>query len=184
MDSRVYFPPISGILPRLRPRAVQRNTCSRCPAHTCWVAGRLGPEKWRPPARGSAPRRDRPGRTSRRLNPHGQLTGFPRPARSRLRAPREPLERLLSTCWRDAMCFTVYTPRDRQMRPPINYILTEWASRINNLSLCPHIRPFKVPPDTKNPTENWQITLFHVPSFPPRSPRHPSPRLGFADHVK
>lgn len=112
MDSRVYFLPISGILPRLRPRAVQTNTCSRCPAHTGWVASRLGPEKWRPPARGSAPRRDRPGRTSRRLNHHGQLTGFPRPARSRWRTPREPLVRMISTCWRDAMWFTVYTPRD------------------------------------------------------------------------
>lgn len=132
---------------------MQTNTCSRCPAHTGWVAGRLGPEKWRPPAWGSAPRPDCPGRTSRRLNHHGQLTGFPRPERSRSRTPREPLERLISTRWRDAMFFTVYTPRDRQLRPLINYIYTEWASRINNLSLCPHIRPFKVPPDSKNPTE-------------------------------
>lgn len=62
-------------------------------------------------------------RTSRSLNHHGQLTGFPQPTPRSSQTPKEPSARLIFIPWRDAMCSTVFTPYPRyhQLQPLSSY---------------------------------------------------------------
>ena len=87
-----------------RPGVVQTSTPSLVPG-----AQRLG--GWQAPGvGGSARRQDRPTRTSRTLNHHGQLTGFPQPAPRCSQTPREPPARRIPLRWRGARCSTLCTP--------------------------------------------------------------------------